>query len=236
VTTSTRITRVAAAAFAFALLVGCSSSGSDDAATTTTEVEATTTTEEATTTTTTEEEETTTTEAGDDDPASQLATFLITADDLGPSFVEMEASASESGPCGVSVDEEFPPAVKAQTAFQSEELQLAMQHDLRVFASEDDASAAFDGFVDSVSCGSETTNSSIELGEPTDVTDEVGQKAVAVAITGDGVEGVGVVVHYSDLVATYQFQGATGAAEASGIASPLDITAGNIQDIVDQIG
>jgi hypothetical protein len=232
VTTSTRIPRVAATAFAIALLVGCSSGGSDDAAATTTEAE-TTTTEEVTTTT---EEETTTTEAGDDDPATQLATFLLTADDLGPSFVEREASTSEAGPCGVSVDDEFPPAVKAQRAYESEELQLAMQQDLRVFASEDEASAAFDGFVESVSCGSETTNSSIELGEPTDVTDEVGQKAVALTITGDGVEGVGVVVHYSDLVATYQFQGATGAAEASGIASPLDIAAGNIQDIVDQIG
>lgn len=233
-TTSTRISKLAAVTFAAALLVGCSSSGSDDAASTTTEAEETTTTEEVTTTT--EEEETTTTEAGDDDPATQLATFLITADDLGPTFVEMEASDSEAGPCGVSVDADYPPALKAQGAFQSEELQLAMQQDLRVFTSEDEASAAFDGFVESVSCGADTTDGSIELGEPTDVTDEVGQKAVAVAITGDGIEGVGVVVHYSDLIATYQFQGATGAAEESGIASPLEITAENIQDIVDQIG
>ena len=218
-TTSTRISKLAAVTFAAALLVGCSSSGSDDAASTTTEAE-----------------ETTTTEAGEDDPATQLATFLITADDLGPTFVEMEASDSEAGPCGVSVDADYPPALKAQGAFQSEELQLAMQQDLRVFASEDEASAAFDGFVESVSCGADTTDGSIELGEPTDVTDEVGQKAVAVAITGDGIEGVGVVVHYSDLIATYQFQGATGAAETAGIASPLEITAENIQDIVDQIG
>jgi hypothetical protein len=90
--------------------------------------------------------------------------------------------------------------------------------------------------VASVSCGSATTDSTIELGEPTDVTDEIGQKAVAVAITGDGVEGVGVVVVYSDLIATYQFQGATGAADAAEIASPLEIAGANIQDIVDQIG
>ena len=232
--TTTRTTRLVAAAFAAALLVGCSSSGgSDDAAPTTTKAESTTTTEEVTTTT---EEETSTTEAADDDAASQLATLLITADDLGPSFVEMEAGDSDAGPCGVSIDEEFPPALKAQTAFQSEELQLAMQQDLRVFASEEDASAAFDGFVASVSCGSATVDSTIELGEPTDVTDEVGQKAVAVAITGDGIEGVGVVVHYSDLISTYQFQGATGAAEASGIASPLECAAANMSDIVDQIG
>lgn len=232
-TTPTRLIRLGAASVAVALLVSCSSGGSDDSASTTTKPEKTTT--EVTTTTT--EEETTTTEAGGDaDVEAKLATLLLTADDLGPTFTEREASDSDEGPCGGDIDSDFPPLVKAQTAFQSDELQLAMQQDLRVFESEDAASTAFDGFVEAVSCGADTTDGSIQLGEPTDVTDQVGQKAVAVSITGDGVEGVGVVVHYSDVIATYQFQGATGAAEASGIASPLEIAAGNVQGIVDTIG
>lgn len=232
-TTPTRLTRFGAAAFAVALLVSCSSGGSDDAGSTTTKVEKTTTTEATTTT----EEETTTTEAGTDDEAeAKLATLLITADDLGPTFTEFETDDSDEGPCGGDIDADFPPLVKAQVAFQSEELQLAMQQDLRIFESEDGASAAFDGFVEAVSCGADTTDPSFQLGEPTDVTNEVGQKAVAVPITGDGVEGVGIVVHYSDVIATYQFQGATGAADAAGIASPLEFAAANVQEIVDTIG
>jgi hypothetical protein len=235
-TTPTRPTRLAAFAIAAALLVSCSSSGSDDAAPSTTEADVTTTTEEATTTT---EEETTTTEAagGDDELTAQLAAFLVTADDLGPTFTEREPSTGDAGPCGVSVDSQFPPELKAQVAFQSDELELAMQQDLRVFATEEDASAAFDGFVEAVSCGDDTADpESLQLGEPTDVTDQVGQKAVAVALTGDGTEGVGVVVIYSDLIATYQFQGTTGAADAADVGSPLELAAANVQEIVDEIG
>ena len=231
-TTPTRFVRIVVASAALAVLVSCSSGGSDEAdTTTTTKVEKTTTTEATSNT----EEETTTTEAGDD-PSAQLATLLITADDLGPTFVEREANDDGEGPCGGKVDDDFPPAVKAQAAFQSDELQLAMQQDLRVFESEDAASAAYDGFVAAVSCGSDTADGSLQLGEPTDVTNEVGQKATAVAITAQGSEGVGVVVHYSDLIATYQFQGATGAADAAGIGSPLDFVKANIAEIVDTIG
>lgn len=232
-TTPTRLIRLCVASVALAALVSCSSGGSDDAASTTTKVDKTTTTAEATTTT---EEETTTTEAGGDDASAQLATLLLTADDLGPTFAERDVNDDGEGPCGGKIDDDFPPALKVQAAYQSDELQLAMQQDLRVFESEDAASAAFDGFVQAVSCGADTTDGTFVLGEPTDVTDQVGQKATAVTITADGSEGVGVVVHYSDLIATYQFQGATGAAEAAGIASPIDIVAGNVSDIVDTIG
>ncbi len=230
VTKPTRLVRIGAASCAVALLVSCSSSGSGDAAT------STTTTAKQTTTTTTEPEVTTTTEPGTDaDTEAKLATLLITADDLGPTFVELDASDSDEGPCGGDIDADFPPLVHAQGAFQSEELQVAMQQDLRVFESETEAATAFDGFVESVSCGSDTVDQSLQLGEPTDVTSDVGQKAVAVSLTGDGVEGVGIVVHYSDVIATYQFQGVTGA-DTSSLPAPLEIAAANIAEIVDQIG
>ncbi|MEZ5179604.1 MAG: hypothetical protein R2746_15345 [Acidimicrobiales bacterium] len=231
-TTPTRPLWIAAAVAMLVVLAGCSSSGGEDAATTTTAAAETTTTEATTTT----EEETTTTETDASDPAEKLSAFLLTADDLGPTFEELDPQSDGEGPCGGNVDDDYPSALKVQAAYQSDELRLAMQQDLRVYESEQAASTAFDGFVEAVSCGADTTSGTFELGEPTDVSDRIGQQATAVSITGDGTEGVGVVVLYSDLVATYQFQGVTGAAEEAGIASPLDITADNIGEIVDAFG
>ena len=189
-------------------------------------------------TTTTEAKTTTTASAST--PEAKLTTLLMKASTLGPTFTEEAGdTTSGPGPCGADVDKAVAPDYKVSKAYTSDKLQLAAQQVIRVYSSSDVAGQAYTAFVKEVSCGAQGGGGTITLGTPTDITDQLGitgVQATAVTIKGADSEGVGIVATYADLVTTFQFLGAPGAAEAAGAPSPVDIAKGEIQSIVDTIG
>lgn len=223
-------------------LAGCSDS-EDDTSTDDTQADQTTTEAPDTSapdTSDTTGGDTTDTTMGDDMPSQEemeatLSELLVAPADLGPGFIEDEYDVGSGGPCGLDPDEEFSPMVRVGRAMSDAELQLGALHELRVYDSDTTATSAFEAGVTAVSCGTETADPSISLGEVTDVSADVGTDAVAVEITGEGVEGLVIIAGYSDLLAVYQFQGATDA-DTTGVPNPLETAATNMGVIISAIG
>jgi hypothetical protein len=185
-------------------------------------------------TTTTAGDDTTTTTASLDDEGigaleAVLSDLLVTAEELGdPSFVDVGYSPEDGdgeNVCGVDVDADVPPATVVGRQLESESLQLAFQQELRGYDSIDGAAEAYAAGLEGTSCGT-SPDGTITLTAPQDVTAQVGgDEAFAVGVTGEGIEGVLVAVRVTDVIATFQFAGATGAAEAAGAPDPIDVAA-----------
>lgn len=223
-------------------LAACGDDGDDDTAdTTTTEAaasEETSTTEAATDDPADEE---TTTEAGTDDTTAEeapddLTGLLLTPADLGEGFVEQAYETStEAGPCGSMIDEENPFDAIVGTVLVEEELGLALQHELRTYADEDTAGATFAAAQEALSCGAETAQPGLVLGEVTDVSADVGADAFVVAVTAeeDGIEGGLVTVQVGNVLSVYQFQGPI---DVEGGPDPLTVVTANVAAIQAELG
>ncbi len=223
---------IAGSALAIVLaLAACG--GDDDAADDTT----TTGAAEETTTTEAPEEETTTTAADAGDLEALFDRLLLQPEDLDPTFVDAGYEPSnEGGPCGVSVDDEFPPSAQDGTTLASEEYQLAMVEEIRIYADEAESLAAFQRAVEALSCGPNTEDPTIALGEISDVSDQLGTEGFAVPVTGADVEGAVIVARITDAIVVFQFQGAPGAAEAVGAPQPIEVAAFGVDRIITTVG
>jgi hypothetical protein len=226
-------------------LAACGDDGDEDTADTadsTTEAEASddTSTTEAETEDTTAEE-TTTTEAETDDttaeePSGDLAGLLLTPEDVGEGFVEQAYETStEAGPCGTRIDEENPFDAVVGTVLVQEELGLALQHELRTYADEEIAAATFAAAQAALSCGTETAQPGLVLGEVTDVSDQVGAESFAVSATAeaDGVEGGLITVQVGNVLSVYQFQGPGDVEDGP---DPLAIVTANVEVLQTELG
>lgn len=219
----------------------CSTKGGSDSAdkpkATTTTAKATTTTEEVTTTT---EEATTTTEA-DGPSEDQLITFvkplLLTSSDLGSDTFEAQELSDTEETCGVDFDKEYPNKARVGTQLESASLKLAFQEIVRVYATEGEAADGYQAVVDkALACGELGGGNTISAGE--DVSSDVSPdgadvEATGYSVSGDTVEGVVVVAHFSDAIVVFQFAGAKGAADAAGAPNPVDVVKAGLQKIVD---
>lgn len=225
-------------------LAACGDDGDEDTAdTTTTEAAAsedTSTTEAAPDDTA--DDETTTTEAGTEDttaeeaPDGDLTGLLLTPEDLGEGFVEQGYETStEAGPCGSMIDEENPFDAIVGTVLVEEELGLGLQHELRTYADEDTAAATFAAAQEALSCGADTTQPGVVLGEVTDVSADVGAEAFVVAVTSeeDGIEGGLVTVQVANVLSVYQFQGPTGVEEGP---DALTVVTANVEALQAELG
>jgi len=210
-----------AAALALTLsFVACGDDDGDDAADTgdTTEAEVssddTTADTEATEDTTADTEATEDTEPTEDTvaegPAGELSALLVTPEAVGEGFTEETYETStEPGPCGAMIDAEHPFDSIVGTVLVEQELELALQHEIRSYADAATAEATFNDAQEALSCGTETTVEGVVLGEVTDVTDSIGADAFAVEVTSDadGTEGALVVVLVGPALSVFQFQG-----------------------------
>lgn len=237
----TRSQIVGAAALVLALtLAGCGGGDDSDAAetTTTTEEEV----EETTTTTEAEEESTTTSEAEEpesDDPSNEdllavIEPLVITADEISDQFGtgEWEADVDSSSPCDQDPDDTYPPAAQTGTVVGSDDLNLYLRQDIRVYSTIGDAEAVLELAAEAFSCGADTTDPSLELGPVTDVSDEVGVDAFAVEVLQDGDPGSLIVALYSDVVVSFQFVGDGDVAATEGIPSPLEVATFGVEKII----
>jgi len=224
-----RLPTAAAVALALALGACGDDESAGDPATTTTAADAG---DDGTTTTTTgaQPEASTTTAVSEEGPGaveSVLQQLLVTAGEIGePSFADV-GYAPTDGPnvCGVDVDADVPPAALVGTELESQPLQFAFQQELRGYASPDEAAAAFAAGREGTACGT-STDGTVTLSEPSDVTDRVGgDQAFAVAVTGDGFEGLLVAAQVRDVIATFQFVSAAGAEEPEGLPDPIEVSA-----------
>jgi hypothetical protein len=230
-----------AAALALVLsLAACGDDGDDDTADTTT-TEAETSEDTATTTEATEPEAEDTTEATE--PATttaeegQLAGLLLTAEDLGEGFAEQPYETStEPGLCGgANVDEGHPYDAIVGRVLLGEEQRIALQQELRTYADEETAAAAYAAYEEALSCGAETAQEGVELGEVADVSAVVGAPAFVVNVTAaeQEVEGGAVTVQVGPVLSIYQFQGPIGAEE--GLDAVALVTA-NVEAIQTELG
>ncbi len=228
-----------AAALALVLsITACGDDGDDDTADTTTEAEttedtATTTeaTEPETEDTTAPEPETTTAEEG------RLTGLLLTAEDLGEGFAEQPYETStESGLCGGdNVDEGHPYDEIVGRVLVGEELRIALQQELRTYADEETAAAAFAAYEEALSCGAETAQPGVELGEVTDVSATVGATAFVVNVTAEEqqVDGGAVTVQVGPVLSIYQFQGPIGSDEGP---DPVALVTANVEALQAELG
>lgn len=222
---------LAAGALVLALaLAACG--GDDDAADeTTTTTTATSTTGEASTTS---EAGTSSTEG--DEETVDLASLLVTPEDVGSSFAEQEYETStEPGPCGGSIDEDHPYEEIVGSVVVDEEAGRALQHELRAYADEDAAAQVFAASQEELSCGADTTVEGLVLEEVTDVSADVGADAYVVPFenSAEGTEGGLVAVQVGAVVSVYQFQGSATDSEGP---DPLAIVTANVEELQAALG
>lgn len=235
-----------AAALALALsLTACGDDGDDDA-TDTADTEAEASDDTASDDTAADETEDTTDDtAAEEEPTDDttaegetgdLSALLLTPEDVGAGFVEQPyETATGEGPCGVDIDAENPFDAIVGVVITEPELGLGLQHELRTYADADAAGATFAAAQEALSCGAETTDPAIVLGEVTDVTEQVGAEAFAVPITAEaeGVEGGFITVLVGPVVSVYQLQGP---AEVEEGPDPVAIVAANVEALQAELG
>lgn len=163
-----------------------------------------------------------------------LTPFLIAPQDLGPAWGASPWQPTEGGGlCGVDVDAEHPVFAHVGTVLSPADADLALEQEFRAYATIDAAAAAFERGRESLSCGESTVDPSRgTLTEVIDVTDDVGAPAFAVGVTGEGFSGSVFVALVSDTLASFEFVGATGAAEEFGAPDPTDVTAFGVEKLV----
>lgn len=247
-----------AAALALALsLAACGDDGDDDATDTTeaeTETDETGTDETGTDDTggddpaddTTEPEDpasTDDTEAEGDDPAGEeggddLSGLLLTPEDVDDGFVAGPYTEStEPTPCGADTDAEHPYDTVVGTVLADQERGLFLQHELRSYADEAAAGAAFAAAQDGFSCGADTTDERLELGEVTDVSGDVGADTFLVPVTAqDGeqaLDGGLIVAQIGAVLSVYTLQGP---AEVDDGPDALAIVAANVEALQAELG
>lgn len=218
-------------AAALALVLSAAACGDDDDAADTTTTTATTEAPAESSTTTEAEESTETTEA----PATDdLTGLLVTPEDLGEGFTEGEYETStEVGPCGQEFDDPYESVVGA--VLVNEELELALQHELQSYADEDTAATVLADAQEALSCGADTTTEGVVLGEPSDVSEDVGAPAFALELTNEteGIEGGLVAVQVGAVLSIYQFQGPVGVEEGP---NPQDVVTANVEALMAELG
>ena len=163
-----------------------------------------------------------------------LEPFFIDPIELGSTWVESEWRPAE-GPngCGVDVDAELPPFAHFGRLMAPTDAELQLEEEFRVYESIQGAEAAFARGREAVSCGEDTVDPSVgTFTEVVDASTEVGAPAYAVGAIGEGFEGTLVVALVSDVVVSFEFVGATGAAEAFDAPSPGEIAAYGVGKLI----
>lgn len=227
-----------AAALALVLtLSACGDDGDEDSTDTT---EASADSSEDTTADTEADTEDTTAEtddtAAEEDPAGDLTGLLVTPEDVGDGFAEdVYETSTEPGPCGTSIDTDYPYDTIVGTVVVEQELQLALQHELRTYADEATAGETFAYAQDALSCGTETAVEGVGLGEVTDVSSDIGADAFVVEVTSatDGTEGALVVVLVGPVLSVFQFQGPAGVEDGP---DPVAIVSANTAALQAELG
>jgi len=240
--------RLSAAIIAATTLVALTSCSSDSKSSATTE-KATVTTDAADTTvaetdapttteapeTTAETTETTTAETtaettGDttDDVEAILQELLLTPEEVGPTFVEDTYEGGDgTTPCGINVDGQFPSIAKVGTQIDNADPAVALQEEIHVYNTDDEAQGAFNLASTGFACG---TVDGITFGDLTDVSDDFGLPSYGITVTSEGVEGVIFLALESDAVIVLQFQQEAGA-DVSSLPDPTTVTKAAIDKI-----
>ena len=217
-------------------LSACGDDDGDDTSSDTTEAEAETEDTAATDDTEAETDDTEAEGETEGEEAADLTGLLVTPEDVGEGFVEAEYETStEPGPCGTSIDDEYPSDDVAGTVLAEEELQLFLQHEVRSYADDGTAAETFAASQDALSCEADTTEPGLTLSAPADVSDAVGTDAYAIEVTSeeDGTEGAIVVAHVANVLSVFQFVGPAGGEEGP---DPVAIVAANVEAIQAAIG
>lgn len=250
-----RIRSLIAGAAAVALtlsLVACGDDDGDDAADTGTTEESTTTEAESedTTAETTEAEEpgSDTTEPETSEPEGSepeagsvdLESLLVTQADLGGGFVDQGyEDTDDEGPCGTSIDAANPYDDIAGTVLVDEALRLFFQHEIRTYADDATAADTLAAAEEALSCGSDTVEEGVELGETYDVVDETGGDA-AFALFGslepEGLAQVLVAVQVGSVISVYQFGGPLDGDDDDSLPDPMELVAANVEAIEAAVG
>jgi hypothetical protein len=218
--------RILLGTIAVALAAAGCSSGSDNSVTTTaaaaTSAAPATTAANGTSTTarTTTTGSATTTAGGTTTEAAtvedQARAALLEPSEVGPGFTAdtwKPSDPSQPTPCGTpSVDATLPPQVQVGTVMGLESTQQALQEEISVYTSAEEATQAFQTGSAGLSCTAGTvtftdgTKAPIAITPAVDVTDQVGgDQASAWQLRGGGIQGVLVAVELSGIVVTYQF-------------------------------
>lgn len=177
-----------------------------------------------------------TTEPADDEttepaePDSDLASLLVTAEDVDDAFVDQPYEpSSEGGPCGASIDAEYPYDDIAGSVVVDEALGLGLQHELRLYADADAAATAFDFSRTTFDCGE--TEEGVVIDAPVDSTEQIGADSYIVGVTDPaGTSGGVIVVLVGPVISVYQFQGPADLPDDEGPDTEPIIT-GNVAEL-----
>jgi hypothetical protein len=234
------LTRTAAALLVATTIVlgACSDSSDTSSDTTTSEVDETTTTGSEDTTTSAPEDTTSTTDALAGLEATATAA-LLTASDLGPTFVDDTYTPSQGPPpCGgEDVDVTIPPAVRVGSVAVDNDAQLFFQEAIRVYQDDSEGSDAYTQGVAGLACTNGTVDNSdgsttaVQISEPTDVSADLGvDEAFQWQVATDSVQGVIIAARLSAAVVTFEFQTVLGN-DTSSAPDPLAVAQAGIEKI-----
>lgn len=225
------------------VLASCGASGGQAEQGTTSTSAAKTTTTRARATTTSERGTTTTADRGP--TKAQLETFietvLLTPEEVGvDGLVASSPTLSPSAPCGLNLEKEFPSLAKGSTVLTSDNKGVALQESIRVYATEADASDAYEAVLDTGLGCSESADGSIKIAPLGDVSTAVAPPGVdlqAESFSLDSAEyqGTAIAIHYSDSLVVVQVVNRPGASELGGLPDPEAITRTAMAKIHDSI-
>lgn len=235
---SIRVASVATLLTLSTLLAGCGDDGDGDADEETTEtvtVEASTETTESTSPTDTASPTDVTpmdpTDTGDI-TQEQVDAALLTPEEVGPDFL-LGAYTDESSPplCdpeGTPVDEQVPPQVQGGTQIDHNSGDVAMQEEIAIYATEEEAAEAFGLATAGLACTEGSSDGApVTIGAAQDVTAQVNGasgigSSTAWEITADGFNGVVVATLAGRIVLATQFASAP-QFDTSTLPNPVDV-------------
>lgn len=219
-------------------LGACSSSSDSSSDTTTTEADATTTTGEETTTSA-PADTTTTTSLDLTDLEATAQSALLSAADIGPTFVDDTYTPTAGPPpCGgEDVDVTIPPAVRVGSVAVDNAAQLFFQEAIRVYQDDSEGSDAYTQGVAGLACtdgtvqNSDGTTTAVQISEPTDVSADLGaDEAFQWQVATAQVQGVIIAARLSAAIVTFEFQTVLGN-DTSNAPDPLALAQAGIEKI-----
>lgn len=238
---STRTAAASAALLTLTFLAGCGGGdddkkSSDPETTVVTESPSTSATSEATTTSPTTDTSVSPMDPTDgaDVTQDQLDAALLTPEEVGADFVAGSyADSDDPPPCDPSatpLDQQVPPTVQGGVEIDHSSGQAAMQEEISIYGSDDDAANALTLGTNGLACSDGTLpdGSAVKIEAPQDVTADVDPSGLgtstAYSFSGDGYDGVLIITIAHQVILTTTFQSATGAATST-LPNPVDVAA-----------
>lgn len=234
---STRTAAAAAALLTLTLLAGCG--GGDDNKASDEQTVTETATPTPSETPTTEASTPTTTDTSSVPPMDptgnvtqdQLNAALLTPEEVGTGFVAGNYTHTEDPPLcdpnGTPLDQQIPPQVQGGTEIDQSDGIAALQEEIAIYSSDEEAAQAFALGVAGLDCTNGSSNgTAVKIGKPQDVTADVDTSGLGTTtawqVTSKSFQGALVVTVAHQVVLAISYAAAPDA-DLSSLPNPVDV-------------